>query len=118
MFDVPATPYSWFVSVFNLANLGWTAFIYTCYRVIKLSFSLGASFTSFFDRLARGEEVLLTLSTNHLPHIQAELEKSTAQQEKILDTLEGLREDVRYGNKRAMESYVSAHADAVRESSI
>ena len=43
----PLTPYPWFVSVFNLANLGWTAFIYTCYRVIKLSFSLGASFKNF-----------------------------------------------------------------------
>lgn len=45
--------------------------------------------------ISRVEEIVTLLSTNHLPHIQAELEKTNEALEEMGETLSGIREDLR-----------------------
>jgi len=43
-----------------------------------MTFYAGSMFTIVKERVLEGEKTLVTMATNHLPHLQVELEKQNA----------------------------------------
>lgn len=73
----------------------WIGGLYTLYKAGSIVTALIVFFTSLTSRFKNAENMLSLLSTNHLPHLQAELEKLNEGQEKANDTLASIREDLR-----------------------
>ena len=82
---------------------GWTAGLYLLYRLSLVLTGFVAFLLSSSNRIKNSEatleQVSSTLSvvmTNHLPHMQAELERQTLVMEKQTKVLEELHQDFRY----------------------
>ena len=100
MLSGTTTPLNWLISAFNLANVGWAAFIYACIRVTKLTFNAGSAITAARERVLKGEETLMLVATNHLPHIQVELEKLNAIGTRTNELLVSVQEELKYMSRR------------------
>ena len=84
------------------AILGWVTGLITLYRVGRWFANLAISINSVFTRFELAEATLEKLATNHLPHLQVEMEKmnegladlqiSTTNSNELL---QGIREDIR-----------------------
>lgn len=73
--------------------VGWTAlvtFLSYIYRWVK---NIGG----YANTLSETREDLSLIKTNHIPHLQTELEMINQRLEKVNTNLEGLREDFRDG---------------------
>lgn len=91
IFSVP-TPVDWVAS--NSRQLAaWGGAIYGLYRVVRATFSLSGAASAVKDRAVKSEATIHLLATNHLPHLQAELEKQNHATVRTNELLEGLRED-------------------------
>jgi hypothetical protein len=79
----------------HLSYVGWSTFIYACYRVVRFTFNAGSLFTTIKERALDGEQTLHNMATNHLPHLQLELEKQNAQAALTNQLLTELRSDLK-----------------------
>lgn len=59
------------------AVCAWTGGLYLTYHIGRLFASMVLALNSWVKRFQQAETTLVTMSTNHLPHIQAELEKTS-----------------------------------------
>ena len=57
------------------AVLGWITGLITLAKVGKLFAKLAVSVNNVFERFLAAEQTLTLLATNHLPHLQAEVER-------------------------------------------
>lgn len=80
-----STPYEWVASHFNLQSVGWTAGIYFLYRAIKFVVIAVSAAIRGRDRVLTAEGTLTLIATNHLPHLQVELEKINTVLDKIAE---------------------------------
>lgn len=85
--------FAWVVS--HLALIGWPAVLYAAYRIIVMCFKVGRSATLIVQRVLTGEETLHLLASNHLPHLQIEMEKTNTHLEQTNATLKNIRDDLR-----------------------
>lgn len=79
----PSNPFGWLSDHWGTL-LGWSAlvtFLYRGYLVLQRILGLGES-------IATAKNDIELLKTNHLPHLQAEVEK-------VNENLTGLREDIK-----------------------
>ena len=84
------------------ALLGWLTGLITLVKVGRYFAKMAVSINRVFERFAEAEQTLHSLASNHLPHIQMEMEKVN---EGIADLkittdgsnelLAGVREDIR-----------------------
>lgn len=79
-------PLLWFALHWQ-AICGWAFLIVALYKFIRFMVKAITVLTSLADRATDAEQTIHLLSTNHLPHIQVELEKSN-------EHLSGLREEI------------------------
>lgn len=89
----PGNPLPWLFD--HLASFGWSAVLYTCYRIVRGTFFAGSLFTIVKERVLQGEDTLRTMATNHLPHLQLELEKQNAHAETTNRLLTELRDAIK-----------------------
>jgi hypothetical protein len=66
---------------------GWAFLVVLLYKVIVFLVKITKAVTDIVDRANAAEHTLTKLATNHLPHMQTELEKSN-------EHLVGLREEI------------------------
>lgn len=70
-------PYDWVVSHLG-AILAWALFlsavIFAFYRFVVACYRATRAFVTIEQRVLDGEKTLYTMATNHLPHLQVELE--------------------------------------------
>lgn len=83
----------------NLINVGgWTA-------LVTATWKIALRFFSFNEKISKTEETVVALATNHIPHIQIELEKANAELayanritqegfDRMADAVQGLRTDL------------------------
>lgn len=91
IFSVP-TPVDWVAS--NSRQLAaWGGAIYGLYRVVRATFTLSNAASSVKDRAVKSESTIHLLATNHLPHLQVELETLNRSTSRTNELLESLRED-------------------------
>jgi len=57
------------------ALLGWITGIFTLSKVLKAFAKLTISVNDVFERFLAAEQTLTLVATNHLPHLQAEMER-------------------------------------------
>lgn len=81
-------PSTWSWLAFHLQVIGWPAVLYGVYRIIVVCFRVGRAATLIEQRVLEGEKTLYLMATNHLPHLQMELEKSNT-------TMQGIRDDLK-----------------------
>lgn len=84
------------------AILGWITGLVTLYKAGRWFAKLAISINNVFERFIQAENTLEKLATNHLPHLQIEMEKMN---EGLADLqistdgsnelLTGIREDIR-----------------------
>lgn len=79
-------PYVWVVS--HLQVIGWPAFFYGIYWVIKTCYKVGRAAATVEQRVLAGEQTLHLMASNHVPHLQLELEKAN-------ETLGDIREELK-----------------------
>lgn len=85
-----ALPYQWVGD--HLAQiLGWGLVVLGFYKTSRFFAQAGVTFAEVGRRVLVGESTLHLVATNHLPHLQLEMEKVNA-------TLVGLRDDLRSKN--------------------
>lgn len=86
-------PLPWLID--HVSSFGWGAVIYACYRVVRATFYAGSMFTIVKERVLEGEKTLVTMATNHLPHLQIELEKQNTHAETTHKLLAELRDGIK-----------------------
>jgi len=77
---------------------GWAAGLYLLYRVGLVLTCIIVFFNNVATRFQKAESTLTTVATNHLPHLQTELES-------IGETLTNLRDDLRLALYQLLEEY-------------
>lgn len=78
--------FPWVVS--HLNYIGWPVVLGFTYKMLRFVFKAGRVFTLACQRILDGEQTLHLVATNHLPHLQVEMEKSN-------EILEAIRDDLR-----------------------
>jgi len=78
--------------VSNLINIGgWTGLVTVTWKVAQ-------RFFAFNEKINKTEETVIALASNHIPHIQIELEKANQITEEGFDRMaaavQGLRSDI------------------------
>lgn len=73
----------------------WIGGLYTLYKLGSVVTAVVGFFTSITGRFKAAESTLSLLATNHLPHLQAEMEKINDKQERTNELLSEIREDLR-----------------------
>lgn len=79
-------PLVWIVSHWQTI-CGWSFLVVVAYKFIRFLAKAITVGNDMVNRTTDAEKTIHLLATNHLPHIQAELEKSN-------DHLSGLREEI------------------------
>ena len=69
------------------AVCGWCTVIYLTYRVGKFFTDIVLKVKSVVERFEAAESTLVSVATNHLPHLQIELEKTNATMTSMDQTL-------------------------------
>lgn len=69
------------------AVCGWCTGIYLTYRVGKFFTDIVLKVKSVVERFEAAESTLVSVATNHLPHLQIELEKTNATMTSMDQTL-------------------------------
>jgi len=80
--------------------VGWTAVATFLQRIYVWTRGLG----DYADTLEEARDDLSLIKSNHIPHLQTELEMVNQRLEKVNTNLEGLREDFRDGINRLSDS--------------
>ncbi len=68
---------------------------YTLWKLGTIITAIVRFINSVLTRFTDAEKTLALLATNHLPHLQAELEKFNSKQERTNEVLSEIREDLR-----------------------
>ena len=80
----------------NWAEVGaWIGGIYTLYKLGSVVTAVVGFFTSITTRFKNAEDTLVLLATNHLPHLQTELQTLNAKEERTHDLLSEIRDELR-----------------------
>ena len=79
-------PLFWMASHWQ-AICGWAFVLWLVYSATRVGVKVIKIATDLVSRATTAEQTLKTVASNHLPHIQTELEKSN-------DHLAGLREEI------------------------
>ena len=79
--------FSWIADNWQ-AVCGWSGGLYLAYHIGRVFVAVVLAINSGVARIKQAEITLSTMSTNHLPHIQFELEKTN-------DVLADIRADLR-----------------------
>ena len=74
--------------------VGWLMLAGFMWKIINFLGSAKAGALTFVTRAEEAETTVKLLATNHIPHLQEELEKSNEKADLIHETLIGLRADV------------------------
>lgn len=77
------------------AVCAWIGGLYSLYKLGSIVTAIIGLFTSISNRFKEAEDTLTRMATNHLPHIQAELEKFNTQKERTNEILAEVRDDLR-----------------------
>lgn len=84
------------------AVCGWAAGFYALYKMGSIVSAFASFLFSLVTRFKNAEKTLNLLATNHLPHLQKEMEKLNDKveelnegQNRMLDVLSQIREDLR-----------------------
>src|SRR5665213_2174201 len=78
----------------------WTAFAalvggtYTLYKLGSVITAVVSLIVSVTGRLKTAEQTLSLLATNHLPHLQAEMEKINTKQDRTNEVLSEIHQDL------------------------
>ncbi len=73
----------------------WIGGLYTLYKLGSVVTAVVGFFTSITSRVKEAESTLSLMATNHLPHLQAEMEKVNAKQERTNEILSEIKDDLR-----------------------
>jgi hypothetical protein len=73
----------------------WIGGLYTLYKLGSIVTSVISLFTSMSARFKNAEDTLMLLASNHLPHIQTELQNLNNKQDKAHEVLAEIRDDLR-----------------------
>ena len=84
--DISMKFFQWIVDNWQ-SVCGWVTGGYLVYRVGRFFTSVVLSVTSVVERFEKAENVLNLVATNHLPHLQIELEKTNATMTSMDQTL-------------------------------
>jgi hypothetical protein len=71
------TPWQAFVT--SLSSIGLLTFIYVVWKIGTFLVHLTLAIASVRERFVAGEGTINLIATNHLPHLQIEMEKTNAQ---------------------------------------
>jgi hypothetical protein len=74
---------------------GWSTGLYLVYHIGRFFTFVILKIQSVASRFMKAEETLTIMATNHLPHIQSELEKSNIRSEQNNQVLIDIRGDLR-----------------------
>ena len=77
------------------AVAAWIGGLYTLYKLGSIVTAVIGLFTSISNRFKDAETTLTLLATNHLPHLQAELQNLNVKQENTHNVLEEIRDELR-----------------------
>lgn len=86
--------FQWIASNWQ-ALCGWIGGLYLTYHIGRLFASFVLAINSLVNRFQKAEGTLTAMSTNHLPHIQAELEKTSLAMLQSNALLLDIRKDLR-----------------------
>lgn len=75
---------------------GWAGGLYLTYHVCRLIVTLILAINSVILRFTQAEKTLTLVATNHLPHLQKEMEKTNV-------LLEGIRDELHLVLKERIE---------------
>ena len=84
----------------------WAGGLYAMYKIGSMVTAVATFLYSVVSRFKNAETTLNLLATNHLPHIQAELERVSGAQSRTNDILSEIKEDLRlvlFENRREHE---------------
>lgn len=73
----------------------WTGGLYALYKIGSMVTAIATFLYSVVTRFKNAETTLNLLASNHLPHLQIELEKLSAGQERTNEILELIKDDLR-----------------------
>lgn len=92
-------PYEWVVSHIG-AIIAWGTFLaaglFAFYRFIVVCYRAARAFATIEQRVLDGEKTLYTVATNHLPHLQLELETSNKHLQSLRDEVKELADSIRF----------------------
>ena len=88
-------------SFFQWMSINWTticawgAGFYAMYKIGSVITAVASFVVTVTSRFKNAESTLSLLASNHLPHLQAELEKFNSKQDRTNEVLSEIREDLR-----------------------